>query len=294
MRISQEQMVSNALERHRSKLEQYEGVQAMLGSGKRIERPSEGPGTMSGIFSLRAAQKARAQEERNSQEAMTWVNLGDAKLQDASKAVQRARELVVRSGSPLSPEERSAIASEILGLRDELVALANSKHLGQGLFAGFAASDAVTKVAGSWVYSGDAGQVTRRIGEGETVTVNVIGADVFGFAGGEDVLTVLEAAATNIQGGDAAAINGSLAKLEIASGRILDGVSRLGATGTRLERVLLRNQAEQGTLKGELSLMEDADLGEAVMDLQMQEVGYQASLAAMSRVLLPSLVDFLR
>lgn len=294
MRISQEQMVSNALERHRSRLEQYEAVQGRLGSGKSIERPSEGPGTMSGIFSLRSAQKARAQEERNSQEAMTWVNLGDAKLQDVNKAVSRARELLVRSGSPLSSEERSAIASEILGLRDELVALANSKHLGQGLFAGFAGSDAVTRVAGSWVYSGDAGRVTRRIGEGEVVAVNVTGDDLFGFAAGEDVFTTLESAAANVTAGDAVAINASLAKVEAAAGRILDGVSRLGATGARLERVLIRNQAEQGTLKGELSLMEDADMAEAVMELQMQEMGYQASLAAMSRVLMPSLVDFLR
>ena len=73
MRISQGQMVTNALERHRARLESLEDVQARMGSGRRIEKPSEGPGSMAGIFSLRSAQKARAQEARNGQEAWRAV-----------------------------------------------------------------------------------------------------------------------------------------------------------------------------------------------------------------------------
>ena len=39
---------------------------------------------------------------------------------------------------------------------------------------------------------------------------------------------------------------------------------------------------------------ENADLPRTMMELQMQEVAYKASLAATARVLQPSLVDFLR
>jgi flagellar hook-associated protein 3 FlgL len=38
----------------------------------------------------------------------------------------------------------------------------------------------------------------------------------------------------------------------------------------------------------------NADLAQAMVDLQLQEVAYQASLATTARVLQPSLVDFLR
>lgn len=40
--------------------------------------------------------------------------------------------------------------------------------------------------------------------------------------------------------------------------------------------------------------MEQADLAATTVDLTLQEVAYQASLAAMSRVMQPSLRDFLR
>jgi flagellar hook-associated protein 3 FlgL len=249
---------------------------------------------MTAIFSLRSAEKARLQEARNANEAMTWINLGDSKLQDGNKALIRAHDLLVRSGSPMTTEERKAVSTELIGLRDELVALANSKHLGQGLFGGFAAGNAVAQVAGVWTFTGDTGVVNRRIGEGESVSVNVTAQDVFGFSAGEDVFTILETAAANVASGDPMLIDASMAAVEGAQGRILDGLARLGATGTRVERVLLRNQSEQVTLKGELSEIEDVDLAEAVMEMQMQQVGYQASLAALSNVLQPSLVDFLR
>ena len=42
------------------------------------------------------------------------------------------------------------------------------------------------------------------------------------------------------------------------------------------------------------SIPEDVDLAEVMMQLQLQQVAYQAALAATARVLQPSLADFLR
>ena len=43
-----------------------------------------------------------------------------------------------------------------------------------------------------------------------------------------------------------------------------------------------------------LSDVENVDVAAAIVDLQMQEVAYQAALGATSRVLQPTLLDFLR
>ena len=52
--------------------------------------------------------------------------------------------------------------------------------------------------------------------------------------------------------------------------------------------------ARQITLTNQVSSVEDADLAQTIVDLQIQEVSYQAALGATSRVLQPSLLDFLR
>lgn len=296
MRISQQQIVNGSLDRLRKRLEQYADVQTKLSTGKALQRPSEDPGTMNSILSLKGSQRVREQEARNASEGQTWINLGDSKLQNANNAMKRAHDLLVRAASPMTSSEKDAIATELEGIREEIVALANARHQGQGLFAGFSANDAVGQVAGVWTYTGDSGLMKRRIGEGETVQVQIGGDQVFGFSAGagQDVFSVLDRAANAVRTGTAADVNASMGEVETSSNRVLDGLARLGAVGARIERVLLRNGEEQITLKGELSEMQDVDLAEMVMELQLQEVAYQATLGALSKAVQPSLLDFLR
>jgi flagellar hook-associated protein 3 FlgL len=47
-------------------------------------------------------------------------------------------------------------------------------------------------------------------------------------------------------------------------------------------------------MKKNLSNIEDVDLAKVMMDLQVQQVAYQAALSATARAIQPSLSDFLR
>jgi flagellar hook-associated protein 3 FlgL len=73
--------------------------------------------------------------------------------------------------------------------------------------------------------------------------------------------------------------------------------STLSDVGTRFNRL---EAAAQAAADAELSLttslteIENTDLPKATVELQMQEVAYQAALASTARVLQPSLLEFLR
>ena len=86
----------------------------------------------------------------------------------------------------------------------------------------------------------------------------------------------------------------STATARTSSTRARGGSGFVGATGNRIESTLAANQDQQIALRGQLSEIEDVDLASATMELQLQEVAYQATLAAMGRALQPSLADFLR
>jgi len=47
-------------------------------------------------------------------------------------------------------------------------------------------------------------------------------------------------------------------------------------------------------MKQNLSSIEDADVAEVMVQLQAQQVAYQAALAATAKAITPSLTDFLR
>jgi flagellar hook-associated protein 3 FlgL len=55
-----------------------------------------------------------------------------------------------------------------------------------------------------------------------------------------------------------------------------------------------RNKANELDSQNQLSEVEGVDLPAATVDLQLQEVAYQAALGATARALQPSLLDFLR
>lgn len=294
MRITEPRLVGSSLERLTTRLQQLERVQRRLASGRRVLRPSDDPASMGSVLSLRAARRAREQEARNAADGETWVRMTDTKLQEAVEALRRARDLAVRASSSLGSGERQGIAAELLSIRDLLVAVANSRHQGQGLFAGTASAPAVSKVGGAWTYSGDAGQVARRIGDDEVVVVNLTADEVFGFAEGQDVFSLLEVLSSQVAAGDTASVDASILAIDAALGRVLDGLARIGAAGSRIEAALVRNRDEQLVLMEELSAIEDADLAEAVMELQLNEIAYRATLSAIARTLTPSLVDFLR
>lgn len=70
--------------------------------------------------------------------------------------------------------------------------------------------------------------------------------------------------------------------------------STIGARINRLELQESRLTYSQESLTDLLSKNEDADLAEVTMELKMQENVYRAALAAGARIIMPTLVDFLR
>jgi len=63
-------------------------------------------------------------------------------------------------------------------------------------------------------------------------------------------------------------------------------LARLDDTGSRLQQVRIG-------LESLLSRAEDADVGDTIMKLAEQEMAYRTALQVNSRVLQPSLLDFL-
>lgn len=284
---------SAGLRRLNDRLGDYQAAQTRLATGKRLQRPSDDVAGTGRAMALRAALQTRQQESRNADDGLMWIGLADTKLQSVVDRLQRVRELAVRGATFTSADDRDGIAVEVTGLRDEILGLANSRHSGRGLFAGYALDDAVTNVAGVWTHTGDAGQVIRRVGEGETVAANVTADEIFGFNAGTDVFSILDDFEAALVADDTAGIETSIAAIDGALELVLTGLTTLGTNANRIESAQYRNAGDVLELRGQLSQVEDVDLSEAVMDLQLQEMAYQAALAAFSQSAQPSLMDFL-
>jgi flagellar hook-associated protein 3 FlgL len=295
MHISNQQTVGLALNQMQAQLQSLQDAQTQLSSGKRVSKPSDDPAAAGSILQLRAALAVNGQEALNAQDGQAWTDAADGQLQQAATVLQRARDLAVQASSSLNTDQTTAIATEIRSIRDQLASIANSQQGGHGLFSGFAAGAAVTQVGGAWAYTGDTGQIQRRVGDQNRVTVNVTGDQVFGFAAGagQDVFSMLDNLANQVAAGNASTVSQSIANVDTALGRVNQGLAQIGSAGNRITQALSLNASNALTIKTQLSQVQDVDLTEATMNLQTQQVAYQAALGALSKVLQPSLLNFM-
>ena len=97
-----------------------------------------------------------------------------------------------------------------------------------------------------------------------------------------------------LRAGDQAGISASITALDGDRDRITTTQTDVGSRQIRVEAAIQAAADNELKLSTSLSNVENADLPKVIVDLQMQQVAYQASLAATARVMQPSLLDFLR
>jgi flagellar hook-associated protein 3 FlgL len=313
-RVTQQGLQRASLNQLQSNLSEMARLQERLTTGKVIAKPSDDPAGTVDAMRLRSAQRATAQHGRNAADGDSWLTTVDSALGDALTQLRRARNLTVQGASNGSQgaSSRSALAAELRATADGLFEVANTTYLGRSVFAGTSTQGAYTRTdAGTVTYTGRPGaEVVRQVSDTTTVRVDSAGAEVFGVdvvdadgelvrdpatgeAVGMSVFSLLREVAAKVEAGDPD-VGDFLTDIDTRMNAFL---SEVGSVGTRHKQVLQAQDALKThtiSLTNQLSSVEDADLAKTIVDLQLQEVGYQAALGATSRVLQPSLLDFLR
>ncbi|WP_183094864.1 flagellar hook-associated protein FlgL [Nocardioides stalactiti] len=292
-RVTQRMLTNTSLDYLQLGLGRLAKVQEQLSTGRVLNRPSDNPTDVTAAMRLRTSMAQQEQYSRNANDGVGWLSQVDSTLDTVTLSVRRARELAIQGANTAAQGQaaRDALATEVEELRAGLLSSANATYLNRPIFGGITGDPQAFDSTGTWV--GVAGDVTRRVADGVTVKVDVDGRDVFG-NGAASVFQELEDLATALRAGDGTAIRTGIDDLKT---RLETVTSARTAAGTRLDRIEKADASAisaHQSLAATLSTLENTDLAKAAVDLQLQEVAYQAALAATSRVLQPSLIDFLR
>lgn len=292
-RVTQSMMTQRSLSSLHTNLNRLAAIQEQLSTGRVLNRPSDSPSGTTAAMRLRASLADTAQYGRNAADAVSWLGTIDSALSNANKQVQRARDLALQganSGS-MGPQAREALAAEVEQIRQGMIDTANATYLDRPVFGGITAGSRAFDANG--LYVGTAGDVNRTVSEGVQLRVDVDGQDVFG-VDGDNVFDHLGALVTALRGNDQAGIQASIDVLKADGDRIVNVQAEAGVRQARASAAVDAVVDKELSLKNSLSEVENADLPQTIVDLQMQQVAYQAALGATARVMQPSLLDFLR
>lgn len=297
-RMTQNMMMDRSVSSLQIALGRLAKSQEQMSTGRILNRPSDSPTDTTAAMKIRASMADQAQYARNAEDGLGWLNQIDTALSSVLTGVNRAKDLALQGASTGSngPTAREALATEVDQIRQGALATANTTYLGRPVFGGITAG----KVAygdpvddATWV--GTVGDVKRTVAEGVEIKVNVDGPTAF-VSNGNDLFDILDELSVNLRANpaDEAAISGSLDKLDAALNTITKTLADVGTKAGRIEKAVQTAKDNSLNLQTSLSNIENVDLPKGAMELQMQQIAYQAALATTAKVMQPSLMDFLR
>jgi flagellar hook-associated protein 3 FlgL len=273
-----------------------------ISSGKRINRPSDGPtdysiaeemGRLDNKIDRRLStvETARSFVDRTQQEL---DGLGDLFAQAQEKGVQAANDTV-------SDEDREAIAQELRSIKNEAVDRLNARHNGEYIFAGNRTQTTPFNDDGSvnGTPADISGERTRPISQNQTLTTNIPGSELHQYGSGpsgpKTITGALDGLINAVEPGNSTNdIQANIDEVTEARDHVFSKGAEAGTIGNRLSAARDQLEATQLNVRERQSNAEDTNLAQAASALQQKQTQLQAALKAVATTQQQaSLVNFL-
>ncbi|TFD72248.1 flagellar hook-associated protein FlgL [Cryobacterium sp. Hb1] len=300
-RVTNQTQMRAAQRNLQENLSQLARLQEQASTLKTINRSSDDPTAAAAAMSVRAEIRAVDQYSANADNGNNWLTTIDSALSSATDIMNRVRDLTVQGANSgaLTAAAKEAIAVELEGLKTDLATQANTTFLGRSVFAGNSDDATAFTTVGTparTVYTGGEGSVDRRISATSTVRVDADGGAIFDAptsTGSGSVFDLIDNIVTDLRAPTAVDVGAHLTTIDERMAVMVGQHTEIGARQVQIERAQSTLLEKAGTLDAQRSGIEDADLGQVILDLKLQEMTYQAALAVTARVLQPTLMDFL-
>lgn len=279
-------------------------TQQEMSSGKKISQPSDDPYGMSVVLNEQSQLGMLNAYTTNVNDGTAYTQASQTSMTNITNMVQRVRELVVGAANGTNTQaDLNGSAAEVKQLISAIKQEANTQYNGQYVFSGTANVQPYQTSTGDLYQgnSGSAGAVTRLIGPGTTLQVNVDLSSVLGNgsagSGGSDgkLLDTLNTIYSDMTSGNVTNLgNSDLKSVDTNFGALTQMQAGLGATSDRLQLASSRIQSLQTSDTQVLSNTQDADMAQVAIDYSTEQAAYTAALRAGANIVQSSLMDFLK
>ena len=259
------------------------------------------------LTALKGAQ-SRIQGFIDTSEAVTArLITQDLAMTQVSDGVSGIREAI---GNALSTDSAASLMLDLEGRFQSIRGGLNMRHHGGYLFAGASTDTAPLEAANltelsaaptvADLFSNDTLKTASRVAEGTTLETGFLADEL-----GTDILSILR----DIQDFHATAGSGpltgrlsetqkaflasQLTRLEQAGTAVVDKIARTGSLARQVDNITAGHEAQKAALDELVAGRTDADMAEAITDLQLSQVAIQASAQVISQLRQVSLLNYL-
>ncbi|HEE0081610.1 TPA: flagellar hook-associated protein FlgL [Citrobacter youngae] len=300
MRISTQMMYQQNMRGITNSQAEWLKFGEQMSTGKRVNNPSDDPIAASQAVVLSQAQAQNSQYTLARTFATQKVSLEENVLSRATTAITAAQEKIVNAGNgTLSDDNRASLATDLQGIRDQLMNLANSTDgNGRYIFGGYK-TEAPPFAQTDGAYSGGTQNITQQVDAARSMVIGHTGDKIFdsvtsnavpepdGSKSETNLFAMLDSAIaalnTPIEGDDAArdvakaAIDKSNRGLKNSLNNVLSVRAELGTQLSELSALDSLGADRALGQTQQMSNLVDVDWNAAISSYVMQQAALQAS-----------------
>jgi flagellar hook-associated protein 3 FlgL len=297
MRVSTQALYRGIEQRLLTLADQLNRSQEKVATGRNMNRPSDNPVGLVSSLGLRNSLSRLEQYQRNMDMGKIWLDLSSTAIEQAGKVAQQAQAIALNlQDGTQSAEMRSTLANAVGLLLDQAVSLGNTQLAGKYIFAGYNTNTqpfTKAQIGGSDVvqYNGDSHDFQIQVGPQESLEVGKNGQGLFIDSNFFDSLIRLKEA---IENNDPAAMQQEATRLQGVEDFFNAQVSDIGI---RQSRILEKQDILKGlklNFQNQIDDLENADMVQAILEVKERQNAYEVALAASSKIMEVSLLDYLR
>ncbi len=291
MRIT-ETMLNTTIIKSINESKAYLGkIQQILSTGKIINKPSDNPLLISRVLDLNGRLKNIEQYQKNLNSASIWIDSTLQSFMGMGELLNSAKIIALRESNATStPDSRRISAEEVDNLKKQLLNLANTYSGGRYIFSGTKTRTQSFTETGT--YQGDEKKISIQSGEKQVITINAPGNKVF--KQDKDLFKVLSDLKDALENDDTQGISDQIDEIEACMKQIHRWEGEFGGKGQFIEIFKNRLKDQEIQTTKFLSNIEDADITRISVELQSASMAYQAALAAASKILQATMLQFFK
>lgn len=188
MRVTNSMLVSNMMRNLNNNMKRLDKYQNQQATGKKIRYASDDPVIASRALKLRTDLSELEQYEKNTNDALSWLEITESAVANVGDVLQRARELTVKAANGVTTtEDKQKISAEMEQLKQQLISSGNTTYAGRYIFSGYNTDEELFNKDGSYNMDITSATLAKKpstsyeIGIGDDIQVSTNGIDIFGY-----------------------------------------------------------------------------------------------------------------
>ncbi|KAB8031806.1 flagellar hook-associated protein FlgL [Fluviispira multicolorata] len=273
-------------------------VNETAASGRKLKRISDDPVGTIRVLRNRNRISNLDQYRKTLDFGRGYLSKTEDALSSIYNSLIRAKELgIQQSNSTYDEPSHKAVAAEVRQILNHVIILGNTSYSDKYVFGGFQTTQPPISPDGH--YLGDDGIIFVQVDEDSFRPINVNGREIFDVPAEFDgkrppLVSILQNMYESLFSWDRDKLHQSMVDLDSIMNSVVTMTASLGARRVSLEDVSERLDRGESQLHNDNNNIEGADMVKSALDLKRTESAVNFTLQATSKMLTPSLLEFLK